>query len=245
MPSITFNGIDLSAYGLSLLTPDPSAQMAAESYQMAAKSYSPESKSTPKQMHLGVSVIGTSRASAEAYLDSIKAVLNLRRDGRLVLSNVSTRYWLARYVGLSGAWPAPSVFEGTLSFVCNDPCAYAMTGVDVVHAIDADPKEISLSVAGSADAYPVLILTAGEAWNSTLTILNAGVGMSLTWAGSLTSGQRLTIDCRTWYVSLEGSAAMTGVGGQFPVLVPGTNLLSVTGFGSLGSLRIKYNARYM
>ena len=245
MPSITFNGVDLSAYGLVLLTPDPSAQLISESYQMLTRSYSPESKVPPKTLSLGVSVVGTSRATAEAYLDSIKALLNRRTDARLVLSNMTDRYWMARYQSLVGSWPAPSTFEGTLTFVCADPWAYAVTAIDVVHAIDADPKEISLSVAGSAEASPVLVLAAGEAWDSTVTILNAGLGMSLTWAGAMTNGQRLTLDCRSWHASLEGSAAMTGVGGQFPVLVPGTNLLSVTGFGALGSLRIRYNARYM
>jgi len=68
--------------------------------------------------------------------------------------------------------------------------------------------------------------------------------MSFTWTGEMTSGQRLTINAKTWYASLEGSSAMSGAGGQFPVLRPGSNLLAVTGFGSLGTLRIKYKARY-
>ena len=245
MPSITFNAIDLSAYGLVLTSPDPSAQLVAESYQMLAKAYAPESKCTPKTLALGVSVVGTSRANAESLLDSIKAVLNRRRDGRLVLSTMSDRYWNARFTGLFGSWPAASVFEGTLSFMAYDPFAYAVTETNVTHDIDADPTEIALTVLGSADAEPVFVFTAGEEWDASLTLLNAVNGMAFTWADAMASGERLTVDCRTWYVSLEGSAAMTGVGGQFPVLSPGSNLISVAGFGSLGTLRIRYRARYM
>ena len=245
MPSITFNGTDLSSYGLSLITPDPSATLMADSFQMLRRAYAPESKSGPKSMMLGVQVSGTSQADVESKLDSIKAVLNYRRDGRLILSTSSDRYWIARFSDLSGMWSGPLLFSGTITFICHDPFAYAVTETNAVYDIDADPKELSLTVAGSADADPVFVLTAGEAWDSSLTLLNAVNGMEFTWADAMTSGQRLTIDCRTWYASLEGSAAMTGAGGQFPVLKPGSNLISVTGFGSLGTLRIRYRARYM
>jgi len=244
MPSITFAGVDLSAYRLVLVTPDPSTQMATEAYQMLTRSYAPESKRTPKNIILGVEVVGTSRATAEAYLDSIKAVLNRSMDGRLVLSNMPDRYWMARYQSLVGLWPAPSTFSGTLSFICHDPMAYAVAETNVSYSIDADPKEISLTVAGSGDAEPQFILTAGEAWDSTLYIVNAALGQTFQWTGVMTSGQRLTVDSRLWYVSLDGSASMTGVGGQFPLLVPGSNLIAVSGFGSLGSMRIRYKARY-
>ena len=245
MPSITFNGTDLSAYGLVLSTPDPSAQLMSQAYQMVTKAYSPESKATPKQMTLGVSIVGTSRTTLEAYLDSIKAVLNRRVAGRLVISNMSDRYWMAKYQSLIGSYPTPAVFEGMLSFVCYDPFAYAVTEVDATYDIDADPKEISLSVAGSAEAEPVMVLTAGEAWDSSLTLENAALGMAFTWTGVMTSGQRLTVDCKRWYASLEGASAMSGAGGQFPVLAPGSNVISVAGFGSLGTLRIRYRPRYM
>ena len=244
MPSITFAGVNLETYGLVLMTPDPSMQLASETYQMLTRAYAPESKRTPKNIILGIEVVGTSRTTAEAYLDSIKAVLNRTSDGRLVLSNMSDRYWMARYQSLQGSWPAPSTFSGTLSFICHDPMAYAVTETVETDDVDADPKEISLTVLGSGDAEPVIVLTAGEAWDSDLTILNAVTGQAFTWSGAMTSGQRLTIDCARWYVSLEGSASMTGAGGEFPVLVPGNNLISVTGFGILGSVKITYKARY-
>jgi predicted phage tail component-like protein len=244
MPSITFAGVNLATYGLVLVTPDPSMQLASQAYQMLTRAYAPESKHTPKNITLGVEVVGTSRATAEAYLDSIKAVLNRKTDGRLLLSNVSDRYWMARYQSLVGSWPAPSTFSGTLSFVAHDPMAYAVTETVETDDVDADPKEISLTVAGSGDAEPVIVLTAGEAWDSTLTLLNAVTGQEFTWSGAMTSGQRLTIDSGRWYVSLEGASAMTGAGGEFLVLVPGSNLISITGFGSLGSVKIRYRARY-
>jgi predicted phage tail component-like protein len=243
MPSISFAGIDLDDYGLVLTRPDPSFQLLSESFQMLTKAYSPEAKRTPKLLTLGVSVVGTSRATLEAYMDSIKAILNRPTSSRLVLSTMSDRYWVARFESITGSYSG-SVFDGTISFVAHDPMAYAVTGVDVTHDVDADPKEISLTVAGSGDAEPEYILTAGEAWDSSLTLENAALGMSFTWSGEMTSGQRLNINAKTWYASLEGASAMSGAGGQFPVLRPGSNLLVVTGFGSLGTLRIKYKARY-
>lgn len=245
MPSITFAGVDLSAYGLVLVSPDPSMQLVSETYQMLTRAYSPESKRTPKNIILGIEVVGTSRATAEAYLDSIKAVLNRSVDGRLVLSNMSDRYWMARYQSLQGSWPAPSTFSGTLSFICHDPMAYAVAETNATYSIDADPKEISLTVAGSGDAEPQFILAAGEAWDSTVYIVNAALGQTFQWTGVMTSGQRLTVDSKTWYVSLNGATAMSGVDGQFPKLAPGGNLISVEGFGSLGSMRVKYRARYV
>ena len=244
MPSISFAGHDLAAYDLVLTRLDPSMQMAAESYQMLRRSYAPESTAPPKELVLGMFITGTTMAATEAKLDSIKAVLNRTRDGRLVLGTQTDRYWNARYAGLDGAWNGPLLFEGTISFTAHDPMAYAVTGIDVTHAVDADPKEISLTVLGSGDAEPEYILAAGAAWDSSLTLENAALGMTFTWTGVMTSGQRLTINAKTWYASLEGASAMSGAGGQFPVLRPGSNLLVVTGFGSLGTLRIKYRARY-
>ena len=243
MPSITFAGINLETYGLVLTTPDPSMQLMAESYQMLTKAYAPESKRTPKLLTLGISVVATSRTTLDSYLDSIKAVLNRPTSSRLVLSTLSDRYWMARFESMTGSYSG-AVFDGALSFVAHDPMAYAVTGIDVTHDVDADPKEISLTVAGSGNAEPEYILAAGEAWDSSLTLENAALGMSFTWSGAMTTGQRLTIDCKRWYASLEGASAMSGAGGQFPVLAPGANLIAVTGFGSLGTLRIKYKARY-
>ncbi len=245
MPSITFDGTNLSSYGLSLITPDPSARLTANSYQMLHKAYAPESIAVPKTITLGVQISGTSQTDVESKLDSIKAVLNRRKDARLILSTSSDRYWMARFIDLSGAWSGPQLFWGSIAFICHDPFAYAVTETDATHNIDSDPKEISLTVAGSADALPVFVLAAGEAWDSTLTLLNAVNGMEFTWADSMSSGEQLAIDCRSWYASLEGSSAMSGAGGQFPVLSPGSNLISVAGFGSLGTLRIRYRARYM
>jgi len=247
MPSITYNGVDLSAatYDLVVTTSDPSAQLVSESFQLLTKSYSPEGKFPPKSLVMGVSVTGTSRADIESKLDSIKAVLNQRMSKKLILSTLSDRYWMARFQGLSGSYPSPTMFRGTLSFTCFDPFAYAVTESDDTYDLDADPKVITVTSEGSADSEPILYLKAGEAWDASVSISNAGIGMVFEYSGAIADGHTLIINCQSWYVSLDGSTAMADISGQFPVLKPGANSISVVGFGVLGTLRIRYRARFI
>jgi len=134
-----------------------------------------------------------------------------------------------------------------LSFICPDPLGYSSSETSSDHNINADPKTVTETTGGTAYIEPVYTLTAGEALNDvTIKVENTDTGEELQWQGSLANGEKLEIDVGLWIVKKEGVASMADMSGKFPRLLPGfANSIKVTGFGSLGSLNIKYRNTYL
>jgi hypothetical protein len=106
------------------------------------------------------------------------------------------------------------------------------------------PMRITLTVGGTELVSPVFTLTADSTLSdTTVEIENEAAGETITWEGSLVNTDVLEIDCSTGIVKLNGSEDMSDVSGQFPHLIPDTNILNVSGFS--GSMNIAYRARYV
>jgi len=247
--SLTYDGIDLSAYGLIVTSPSPALVgfIGADLIQLPDLSYATGSILPPKSLNLSVIVKAASSALLKSYLDSIKRICGQRQEKQLRLDILDDRYFLARYEGLNGRMISPYAFEGELVFSADDPLAFKLTETSSDFNINADPKTITEAVGGTAYVKPVYTITAGENHvGITLKIENTDTGEELQWEGDLANGEVLTIDVGLWVVKKEGTEDMADVSGQFPRLIPGEdNHIKVTGFSNTGTLNITYRERYL
>ena len=246
--SLSFNDIDLSAYGLKVLNcniPDFAQESASQLIQDISYSFKPKRPS--KIFTVEVKVYAADRATLDGYLDSIKSVVVTETASKLELDSITGRYWLAKLSGLSGAYETFDIWMGAFIFQADDPMAYDNSETSSDHNIDADPDTVVEAVGGTGYVNPVYTLTAGEALTDvTIKVENLTTDEELQWVGSLGNGEELEIDVANWIVKKEGTADMATVSGQFPRLAPGqNNSIKVTGFSTTGALNIKYRERYL
>lgn len=249
--SLSYNGIDLSTYGLILNSESDALASALEfeSIQLPDRSYASRPTLPPRSFNLPVIIKATSATQLTTYIDAIKRICGQLTEKPLTIDTLSGRFWEARFTGMNGGRIAPGAWEGNLNFVADDPLAYDNDETSSDFSIDADPKTITEVVGGTFRAKPIFTLAAGEDLTDiTLLVKNVTLDEELQWEGSLSNGERLTIDVYYHIVKVEGTASMSGVTGNPGglILVAGqTNYITITGFGSLGSLNIKYRDTYL
>lgn len=245
--SLSFNDVDLSAYGLKVLNSNvPDFAQANESQLIQDLSYGFQPKRPPKIITVEVVVQATSRSALDGYLDSIKSETVTTSAAKLELDMITDRYWMAKLEGIAGIYRAHDIWMGSLTFRIDDPTAYAASETSSNFNVDADPDTLIEAVGGTGYVNPVYTLTAGEALTDvTIKVENLTTDEELQWTGSLANGEELEIDVANWIVKKEAVASMSGVSGQFPRLAPGVNnSIKVTGFSTTGTLNIKYRVRY-
>ena len=244
---MNFNAVDLSTYGVKVVSIDPGMGLGMSPVQLPRRAYANDSVSIPKVLTVGVQVTGATLAELLSRLDSIKGVLNERTDKHLILDAQTGRYWMCRFNGLQGGLLGPLMFAGTLTFTATDPMAYSVEQTITPHTINADTKVIVETVAGSGPCYPVFTLVPGAILSGvSITLRVVKLDMELTWSGSLAATDELVIDSYRWYVSVNGTNDMKSITpGAFPYLVPGANSIQVSGLGTAGTLSIRYRNRYL
>lgn len=238
----------MSDYGLYLNSHSIPLMQDAEHAQLDDMAYAWDSKRTPKQLPLSVSIKADSITDLKSKIDSIRSALNERTDKELALDLYDDRYWLARLRSFTGNIISPTLFQGKVDFICYDPNAYDNTETSSDYSIDADPKSVYEETGGTALIKPVYTLVAGEDLaGATIKVKNDNSSEEFIWAGNMSITDIFVIDVTRMYVTLEGASAMDGITQQqFPLLVPNTfNEIIVTGFGSLGTLNITYRSRYI
>ncbi|MCJ7828155.1 MAG: phage tail family protein [Dehalococcoidia bacterium] len=244
--SLTFNGTDLSTYGLTVKSRSIPVEFQADSVQVEDISYAGNSKIPPKSISLEVAVTGSSIANLKTNIDSILSILNIQIDAHLILDSLSDRYWEARFKSLSGKYKGV-MFEGTLDFICFDPLAYAVGGSSDVTAITLPTADYaSVLTGGTALIRPVysLLADAGQTSPATILLHNDNTDEEISWAGAIVNGQTLVIDTALWIVTLAGVESMSTVLGQFPTLVQNTtNLILVSGFS--GTITVTWRNRFI
>ncbi len=247
--SLTYNGTDLSTYGLIVLVYSPifGMNMDADLIQLPDHALASKSTRTPKAITLDVIITGADRATLLSYIDSIKGALNEDEACSLVLDEKSDRYWTARMIKLEGRFVSPTSFEGQLLFSADDPAAYAVSNTSSDFNINSDPDTVEEAVGGNTYVYPVYTLTAGENLTDvTIKLENLDTDEELQWTGSLANGEVLVVNTNSWLVTKEGTANMSSVTGQFPRLKGDmTNRIKVTAFSTTGTLNIAYRDKYI
>ncbi len=254
MFSFSYNGIDLADYGVLITKTDlNSMRHDFDSVQMEDKAYSWKSRLQPLVLSLDILVSASfyvfpplKFADIHHQVSFIREILNQREDSQLILSNLSERYWMARFKSLSGDIIAPGHFKGSIDFLCPDPRAFSVEETSHQYNIDANPKAISESLVGTAYVEPVYLLTAGENIPAATVILeNQTTGESIQWTGNLSMWDEIEIDVAHWTIKKNGMESMDTVTGKFPRLIPVSNNLVVSGFGTTGLLQITYRNAYV
>lgn len=107
-----------------------------------------------------------------------------------------------------------------------------------------DDTELTETAGGTEQTYPVYTLTADDTLaDTTVEIENETSGQTFEWTGSLVADDVLVINCQTGHVTLNGVASMATVDGQFLHLLPGANVINVSGFS--GEINFTYRPRYI
>lgn len=247
--SFSFNAIDMDDYGLVVTGVNlPLTQLAAN-IQLRDRSYAFDSFRPPIIIEVTVNVVAASYTTLLTYLSSIREKLNWRVDKQLIFDNLSTRYWMARFDNLNGMFSGPTMWDGSIVFICTDPAAYSTTAVSTTHNIDADPKTVTETPVGNDYIYPVYTLTAKEDLGAiTLKLENVTTDEEIQWKGTLNTDDYITVNVATWLVSKNGVADMGDVSGQFPrLLFNVANSIKVTDLWDsvTGTLNIAYRNRYL
>jgi len=122
--SFSFNSVDMSAYGLRLLTHEEPFSQETPAAQLPDRAYGYSSLRSPIPVSLYVKVYAADIATLKSYLDSIKQTLNQRVDCPLAIDTFDDRYWMVRFVSMVGEIQTARVWKGTITFSANDPAAY-------------------------------------------------------------------------------------------------------------------------
>ena len=245
--SLSFDGTDLSQYGLTIAKRGMPLEFTAESVQLQHKAYANSSLIIPKVIGLDISVLGASLAELKTNLDSIKQILGNRDDAKLILDSLTDRYWWARFQSLTGVISSLA-FMGYLTFIAYDSFAYDVD--ETTHTYDAgdflaDPQTLILSVGGTTRTEPLYTFTAGEALNAiALKLKNLDTDMELQWEGSLANTDTLKVNVASWVV-LKNDVEDMAISGAFPYLIPGSNSIKITAFGTSSALTVVYRKRYL
>jgi len=250
--SLTFNSIDLADYGLIVNSSNiPNFNQVYDSVLIKDISYGFVPKKPPKTMQFEITVLADTRAILDGYLDSIKSVIASETAKALAVDTITDRYWNAKLNGgLKGRYNGPSMFEGAITFVADDPMAYDNTETDSDHTINASPDTVIETPGGTGYIYPVWTLTPGENRTATIILENLTTDEEMQWTGTVSSGHDLVINSKTWHVTDNGVASMGEVvaGSVFPRLAPGiANSIKVTALYNAvnGNLNVTYRNRYL
>jgi predicted phage tail component-like protein len=242
--SFTFRGYDLADYGLTVKSRNIPMQHDIDAVNLHYRAFATDSKFPPKMISLDIAVTAASVATLKTNMDTIKRILNTQTDQTLILDSLDDRYWNARFENMTGVFKGLK-FEGKLDFFCLDPCAYDNDLTSNDYTDDEEPEVIQETPGGTTLIEPVFTLTAdGQQHGVTVKVNNDTLSMEIEWSGDLENGEKLVFDSSLWLVTLEGTADMSTVAGQFPVLSPGVaNQIEVYDFD--GNVNITYRNKYI
>ena len=250
MSSLSFAGIDLGQYGVTLrsdtrrsIVPPPRLRHTTVTGRHGA--YSFEGQYEPREFMCDLLIEGLSLSDLHVKLDYIAEILNIERGVQpFAIDAQPDRYWLAQL-----ARNPEYIYQGRLAttqapFICTDPFAYGVDAIEHIHTIDSSPQTVYESLLGNTYCEPVWTFVPSVALSDDEVVIAVGTTADeLTWEGSAGTDESLVIDSSLWHVTVEGTASMN-ISGSFPRLLGGvTNAITITGF--TGSLTITYRPRYL
>ena len=240
--SFSFDGVNLSTKGLGLLAPlskeilTPSRSATVEVLGKPG-AYAFPQRFTLRRFNLDCYVQGDSHSDLLSKLQEIASLLNPQKGLKQLLFDTQTdRYYLAKVsktmVGRIKALDA----DVAVDFVVPDPFPFSTSESSYAQDLTSNPQTYSFGVGGDAQAVPVYTLTAQAADAAVTATLSSDTrGEAIVWKGSLAIGNTLEIDCDQWVVKKNGAVDMANVSGEFPVLNPGSNQFTMSGFPISGS----------
>lgn len=187
-----------------------------------------------------------------AVLDGMAEWLDpTKGQGQLILDDVPDRYFMAR---LSEAVDCERLLRSagqfTLSFICPDPYAYALT--DETYIFSETGTHMAVRHTGNTDSYPVYALKGVilSGTSSYISIVTGGSELRVT--GPLSAGETLLVDSALVTAKVVDSSGNTLRNGlpllaelNFPVLEKGHNTINISAVNStFTELKIQAGSRW-
>lgn len=246
MVSITFNGTDLSTFGLELQQITAPFTQEAKFAQLQDKAYLFEAVRPGKVIQLSCIIYADNLTDLLTKIDNINKVIAIKEPKPLILGHQTDRYWMAQFQQMTGPFTGIGAYEIELVFFAADPLAYAVDETIYITTLNTDPWIRTLNVRGTAEASPVYTLTVGSApYGSKIQFSNQKTSQTLILNQAPSAGDKYVIDTVRWLVLKNGVPAMKVVEGQFPFAKPGSNTLSLSGAGAGATLKVQYHARFV
>ncbi len=246
MVSITFNGTDLSTFGLELQQITAPFTQEAKFAQLQDKAYLFEAVRPGKVIQLSCIIYADNLTDLLTKIDNINKVIAIKEPKPLILGHQTDRYWLAQFQQMTGPFTGIGAYEIELVFFAADPLAYAVDETIYITTLNTDPWIRTLNVRGTAPAAPIYTLTVGSApYGSKIQFSNQKTSQTLILNQAPSAGDKYVIDTVRWLVLKNGVPAMKVVEGQFPFAKPGSNTLSLSGAGAGATLKVQYHARFV
>lgn len=139
---------------------------------------------------------------------------------------------------------ARRIFDFDFDFVVPSPFAQALNRTRHKETISSSPDSFDVTVGGTIFTKPTLRFIADQGGNITsCTLQNLTTGESVSYVGTVTSGDTLVIDCDAETVVNDVTDDLASHTGDFIQLLPGVNKLRFS--GSLCTIKIDWLARYV
>lgn len=246
MVSITFNGTDLSTFGLELQQITAPFTQEAKFAQLQDKAYLFEAVRPGKVIQLSCIIYADNLTDLLTKIDNINKVIAIKEPKPLILGHQTDRYWMAQFQQMTGPFTGIGAYEIELVFFAADPLAYAVDETIYITTLNTDPWIRTLNVRGTAEASPIYTLTVGSApYGSKIQFSNQKTSQTLILNQAPSAGDKYVIDTVRWLVLKNGVPAMKVVEGQFPFAKPGSNTLFLSGAGAGATLKVQYHARFV
>jgi predicted phage tail component-like protein len=146
MVSITFNGTDLSTFGLELQQITAPITQEAKFAQLQDKAYLFEAVRPGKVIQLSCIIYADNLTDLLTKIDNINKVIAIKEPKPLILGHQTDRYWMAQFQQMTGPFTGIGAYEIELVFFAADPLAYAVDETIYITTLNTDPWIRTLNV---------------------------------------------------------------------------------------------------
>lgn len=253
--AFTYNSIDFSSYGL-IVTAANKTLVSPPRFERIKTPYEDgeifsDSYFDPRTISLDCVVRSATNSGLKTFLNNIEKALTEREDKKLILDSDTDKYYNARLAsGINYKQIGVGTAFFSMEFISSSPFSYSTSTDSEDESITTNPQSFTLTTGGDSTTYPTFLLTADSSLSSVI-FEHIDREESLTWGGSMVSGDVLKVECdpKAWKISLAPASDPTDfirstetISGFFPVLDSGVNAMRI--HNSSGDLNTKHIARY-
>lgn len=194
-------------------------------------------------------VSGTTAAIARANYDQLLRVVMGIQDNRVDRGLRDLYFWDDRLLrGQPKNWSDNAIaamrkIDFDFDFEMESPFEQAINRTRHTQVISSSPTAFDLTPLGSTFTKPKLIFSATAGDITSLTLENLTTGESVSYTGTVTSGDNLVIDCQEETVFNDGVDDIANHINDFLSLQPMTNKLKFT--GSNCTIKLDWFNRYL
>lgn len=199
-----------------------------------------------RQLTLSLSFVADSREALQANLRAFaRAVDPTQGYIPLIFDDEPDKVYRVKVTQEIATTYLPTIAQFDLMLKMADPFIYAAQPTSVTQTLEPGDHMVvtNAGTAGTGMLISISPVADGTIVNPSITV----GAVTVTWTGSIASGQTLHIDTEGYTIDLSGVNAMAGWTGDWPQLAPGDNtLIFQAGVGSSAAqLTVSFTARFV